>query len=414
MGLNSPNLTEPDQQQSLVIGEGGYGCVHKPSLKCDKNESINQSLSSLSSYNGKVSKLLLTKDAIKELDNLKIVDEIDQQKQFHLNMPVKCEPDLSQETMAGIKRCRNSKVIQKNLAKYSLLVMDDGGMTLRKYRQSGAGKILNKPFLEAVLNLLQGVESFLTKGYIHRDIKSDNLVYNQNTFQAKFIDFGLMTTSKQLEQGCRTNKYNMFSDFYFACPMEAYFALQGNFDKFKLPDPYSTLDSRQRKGFSSAFSTYCKEISPPGTKCDSAIISIMHNFNLKMANSALTYDEFLSKLIKTFDSYGLGMALKCVFNGLDMRLNSEKDDIKIIDAFLALFTKMSTPDLIDRIFIEDAIKEYKSILQNYSQQKGDTGGAGRGGGRLCRKGGGKTRRCKIKRIKSIKKTKKHNVSRRLS
>ena len=47
---------------SNVIGEGTYGCVHKPSLKCKKKR-IN--------YDNKISKVMKTKEANIELKEYK-------------------------------------------------------------------------------------------------------------------------------------------------------------------------------------------------------------------------------------------------------------------------------------------------------------------------------------------------------
>ena len=42
--------------KSKKIGEGTYGCVHKPSLKCEDNKII-------SNYNDKISKIMKNKHA---------------------------------------------------------------------------------------------------------------------------------------------------------------------------------------------------------------------------------------------------------------------------------------------------------------------------------------------------------------
>ena len=67
------------------VGEGSYGCVHNPPLKC-----INQL------YNPdptKVSKILRKKDANSELKEFKLINKADKKEDFHLGNPGSCFPD---------------------------------------------------------------------------------------------------------------------------------------------------------------------------------------------------------------------------------------------------------------------------------------------------------------------------------
>ena len=115
-----------------VIGEGTYGCVHKPSLKCmHKPHNIN--------YNEKISKILDKVEANNELNEFKNVKQIDKQTLFHSGTPYKCEPKDTDEQRTAIKKCKNARykhalksswVVSDNL---SLLIMDNGGVDLRQF-----------------------------------------------------------------------------------------------------------------------------------------------------------------------------------------------------------------------------------------------------------------------------------------
>ena len=58
------------------VGEGSYGCVHNPPLKC-KNKPYN-------SDTNKVSKILTRKNANSELKEFKLIQEADKKEDFHL------------------------------------------------------------------------------------------------------------------------------------------------------------------------------------------------------------------------------------------------------------------------------------------------------------------------------------------
>ena len=66
-----------------VIGEGSYGCVHKPSLACKNKPNL--------SYKNKVSKVLRKKSAKDELKEYNNVNKADKKKDFYLGKPVSCD-----------------------------------------------------------------------------------------------------------------------------------------------------------------------------------------------------------------------------------------------------------------------------------------------------------------------------------
>lgn len=69
------NNSNKDSDKIKVIGEGAYGCVHKPSLKCSKTkESIK--------YKNKISKILSKDDAKEEMNEYNIIADIDKKKGF--------------------------------------------------------------------------------------------------------------------------------------------------------------------------------------------------------------------------------------------------------------------------------------------------------------------------------------------
>jgi hypothetical protein len=96
-----------------VVGEGTYGCVLKPSLKCKGKKNI--------SYENKVSKVISksnAKDELKEYDN---VDRADKNGDFYLGKPESCNIDekLVSNTNA-IKHCKIGNDVLQKLNAYKL------------------------------------------------------------------------------------------------------------------------------------------------------------------------------------------------------------------------------------------------------------------------------------------------------
>ena len=80
------------------IGEGTYGCVHKPSLKC-KNKQI--------SYEGKISKIMRASAAFKEMKEYSTINSIDADKKFYQGEPIECDPVDNEEARREIDACRD-------------------------------------------------------------------------------------------------------------------------------------------------------------------------------------------------------------------------------------------------------------------------------------------------------------------
>ena len=89
-----------------VIGEGAYGCVHKPSLKC-KDKSM--------AYSDKISKLLLNEDADIEMNTYLNMNKIDKSKKYYLGKPIKCNLKNDKYTLKSIKKCKKSSEILSNI-----------------------------------------------------------------------------------------------------------------------------------------------------------------------------------------------------------------------------------------------------------------------------------------------------------
>ena len=96
-------------------------------------------------YKNKISKILLTKDAMVELNEYGTISKVDKNHKIHLGVPVKCEPNISSAAdIQSIDKCRGRDKINKHLNQYSLLVMKDGGVNLEIFADN-ISKLPNTP-----------------------------------------------------------------------------------------------------------------------------------------------------------------------------------------------------------------------------------------------------------------------------
>ena len=89
----------------IIVGEGSYGCVHKPSIHCKRPPTPGFD------YNKYVSKIMKTKNAEQELAEFVIIGNIDPTNEYHLGEPILCKPDIDESNVKkDIGRCKYIKL----------------------------------------------------------------------------------------------------------------------------------------------------------------------------------------------------------------------------------------------------------------------------------------------------------------
>ena len=88
-----------------VIGEGAYGCVHKPSIHCKKKPNNNFD------YTNYVSKLMRNEHAIDELNEFVVIKKNDPNNEYHLGTPEICNPYIDEKGVKeSIAKCKHIDV----------------------------------------------------------------------------------------------------------------------------------------------------------------------------------------------------------------------------------------------------------------------------------------------------------------
>ena len=313
---------------SKVVGEGTYGCVLKPPLKCDKINNLGNQ-----DYVNKISKIMSREHAINEEKEYSTINNIEGLEKYAITGPLMCKPLLDNKFNTSVKKCKT--FIVKNTFKRDkndlrMLLLEDGGINIYDHiTKVFALQSLDekKVFLTSLIKLFDGLLFFQSNEIMHRDIKLANMVYNVNNGRAKYIDFGLMTNFQRFAKRCNTNSERLgISHSYYA--------------------PENSCSNK----YSFNSTKY---------KCT------------KVKEHFKTHDDFISYLQKSFDIYCLSFAL---FNLANIGALNNKSGLKKDALALSFFSELTK--LLREYFVADVTKrninilelkeKYVSLLKNYN------------------------------------------------
>lgn len=360
---------------SEVIGEGAYGCVHKPSLIC-KNKNI--------SYKNKISKIMLSKEAIKELKEYAIISRIDKRNEFYVGMPTTCRVKNTAQAIKAVDKCKHIKkkyfrrtTVKRGLSKMSLLVMSDGGRDFKsmanyfeKMKDTKDSINIVKKFWIESHRLFRGLLTFQKYGIIHHDVKPQNLVYNVTENRINYIDFGHMRNIKQEIEKCNYSDNWIYDYPFWNYPFEIQFLNRGEFIHFAnkserekeqfiinfIDDLKNNRDTKFTTAFLIFMDYFLRNRSKDEEKtiCDRYIT----DFKTTILNHMKDYNTFLSTSIESIDVYGLGMSLQYILSYTKRFM-----DAGIVKELEECFFRMTSANLMQRYTVIEATSAFESALQ---------------------------------------------------
>jgi len=373
-----------------VIGEGSYGCVHKPPLHClKKDQEIN--------YKDYVSKIMKTKEAETELEEFVVIGSYDPENDYHLGTPILCQPELTDTIINNeISKCKyiKSSEVNTNPNDYKILLIKFGGPDLKNLCETELKKYLSTKtklktdrFWLEVHRLLKGIRFFRDNELVHNDIKPQNILFNMKTGKLTFIDFGLMRSKKDIITSSNKNT-NFLGIYHWSFPFDCGLMNKNKYNTYKdlsvaKKNAYKTQlsemiikskgSSISSKGHGSSKNTFEMSIKNPNAfnilfayiNSDGTAAAkhgyIEHFFDgMNNLISKDSYDTNLDQIVNSIDVYGLGFTLQYILNCFYKHQALSLDFFTRLSTF---FHKMYdfNPETRE-INIDSLINEYETIL----------------------------------------------------
>jgi serine/threonine protein kinase len=346
----------------------------------------------------KVSKIMESDAAQSELSNHKfayqtfqVKQNLSKEKRFIMEPPEVCRPDPRK--IAAIRNCGSGEEIRKNLDDYHLLVMQNGGLSLADIHKKRSAEKWTPAkklgLLRAFQNILNGLVEMEKAGFLHHDIKPQNILYDDKKKQISLIDFGLSRAAKSFiasllkpvpPSGKRKSRRveKLRPGYHFSYSKEHHFMAKGIFDEFAdllRQDPANLMSTRIQtnlyagKEYDKAQSTYFRyaEDSPRhraevAAGVDAMLQAVKRKLVDEKESSGELYLVLLQKHLKTFDTFSMGFTILFVLHNLFSR-ESQVGGSASVGRLRALALQMCTPNLFERIVPEEASAAYESIMR---------------------------------------------------
>lgn len=396
-----------DKHKHNVIGQGAFGCIHKEPLQCGNK--INKIPNS-------ISKVSMDVIAEEEMLSNEDIDLIDSDYEFHVKDTFLCDVKNDLENKEAIGRCRLSNSIDPvNITNNKLIIMRHAGENLAEYSLTITKRPENevncKKFESlwiAVRTLLQGLKRFNDFGYIHHDVKPQNIMYLESSNRFNYIDFGMFQPIKKYKDKAIMSK-NDYGLRWWSYPPEYVYINRDAFDELDSIDGIRT-------SFISELDNFKNGTSYDKTKLEflTQLLPYIKTWSLQYIDDCQNvytydledYDELIDCTYKTFDVYGLGFSLLHLLESGKHLLNPD-----FFKDMGDLLYQAITPEYVNRIQIEEWIESYDTVLENhgllheFDATWKDVKDVKKKGGRNRKSTGTKKRSRKLRKISRRKKQK---------
>lgn len=342
------------------LDQGAYGCIHRPPLRCRPPSKMN--------YKGKVSKLISTKDAKKELDEYVLMDQADPHRKFYLGKPETCPLSREPVNVAPIEKCDIGKDVVSAPQKYRLILMKDGGTNWQRFAAemnsmapSPTHRTSMEHFWIETHRMMLGIRTFLEHDIVHHDVKAPNIVYDTNKKRMNYIDFGLMETKSKAISECKRDEYEWNRNWWYF-PFESILLNDSSYrDGVRGMDVVSKArEFIQKHRFTDDWlDDFIQQTYLGGDDMEILLQDFVDFLKESNNSSSETYHRFLSQYFDTLDIYGLGIACLHVLENTKKFMSNE-----FVISAKALFMKMICFHPMKRITIDKLLDEYENLLES--------------------------------------------------
>lgn len=218
---------------SKFLNEGGYGCIYYPGITCDGKPQLTKNVVSKLQQNNESS--------ANEIQMGKQIKAIPNYQLYFLPVVASCPVSLSTINSKLLTECSNitERDIDEDKARDNK-VRGNKARENEGYILMEVPYVLNKSFYTILIDmyaskkhviigiienytyLLEALETLLSANIVHFDLKSDNILYNQQTHLPLILDFGLSIHMPDLNAETMAIYFYNYTPDYYIWPLEVH------------------------------------------------------------------------------------------------------------------------------------------------------------------------------------------------
>lgn len=201
-----------------LLGFGTYGCVFDRPLRV--LSTLDGKCKSLDTTKKTVGKISEASDVANEVEAAKIISQIPKHELYfsvldlkNVNQP--CDKN-KQVDKPGIEECPIVKRVP--MARMLHFIMPYSGVGLSKFLNIHIQNKRQIPFEKTITHLLEAAALLVLNSFVHFDIHSENVLFDDKTSMPRIIDFGFGLSVKDIRNETLDTRWKVYTPDY---PTEA-------------------------------------------------------------------------------------------------------------------------------------------------------------------------------------------------
>ena len=285
-----------------VIGEGTFGCVFRPHIKCKKTKKKNNYVTKLMFESNKaiIERELKLTEKIKKIPNY---------QDYFAPIEEICDANMSKFSEQDKKDCKliNKKTENKYIKKIANIRFIEGDDLIDTLKKNINHKYSFVYFLTMYEQILDSLQLLASKKIVHFDIKANNMIYNIKKNKTIIFDFGL-----SFDIGNIINLEDIFyvewAPEWTLWPVEVHYLGFIISKKRKMLDYELELFAKEYTNKHSVFRKLNNLISSVFIKSyKDKIIKILNFYNNKQESMNNIISYIINSTWKTWDNYSLNV-----------------------------------------------------------------------------------------------------------
>lgn len=348
--------------ESKLLGVGSYGCAYNPPINCiDGDEHPNA-----------ITKLMFSHDANDEMKEYNVIKEADPEGQFTVSALRVCKPDLSSGYLQKYVKETCEPTKDKKPEELALIVLENGGIDLEKMIKN-INRISDtdvrrheiKKMLVRMMDIITGVDRFKEAEVIHRDIKLQNIVFNENTGATKFIDFGLAISFADVVTEAEANQYWLGDDIFWSVPPYSLFFSRKRWNNLRkyLHEFAETVKPKLKKMFEDYFGRWLERYHY-NEKIVNHMLDSMEQTVTRIYGSYM-FKQLLRDSCNLLDMYNVGICFIQLLGYIDHPSDISHNKLLLND-LLEYIEKTVNCNIFEHISTKDAIELYHDLLTRHN------------------------------------------------